>query len=247
MFKKYFIFCLFIFVYSLSGQNINKYKNTNWRNYNSIAWRSYVDYTSEEWKNMSIKEKKSLFQIPIEELQKMTTDELIEASVECFFSRRIGKFSTMDNYYKEIYDNFNGFRELIMRKDTGRKMIDYYRNKDLAIKTLSKGGLTTKKQVQILEYLIVHPEILVKLKQDELYKLYSYLREKYLMKINMKTIYSEQDVIPNVYAIARVLERKDLQVRNKLYSVDQIKIFLRSGILLTEKTRDQILKICNEL
>ena len=247
MFKKYFIFCLFIFVYSLSGQNNNKYKDLDWHIFHSLNWKDYIDFKSEEWKSMSIEEKKSLFQIPIEELQKMTTDELIEASVDCFFSRRIGKFSNMDSYYKEIYNSFNGFRELIKRKDIGRKIIDYYRNLDPTIRTLSKSGLKMKKQIQILEFLIVYPEILVQLKQDELGKLFLYLREKYSRKIKMASIYSEKDVVPNVYALARVLERKDLQVRNKLYSVDQINIFLGSGIILTGKTRDQILKICNEL
>jgi hypothetical protein len=157
---------------------MNKYKNINWRIYHSLNWKDYVDYKSEEWKNMPFKEKNSLFQIPTKELQAMYTNELIEASVDCYFARGIGKFSTINSYYEEIYDGFNGFRELTMREDVGTKIIDYYGGLRLQTGASSKAGLTMKKQVQILEYLIIHPRIIVKFRPDELDQLFSKLKEK---------------------------------------------------------------------
>lgn len=53
MFKKSFlVLCLFIFTYPLVGQDMNKYKNIDWRIYHSLNWKDYVDYKSEEWKKI---------------------------------------------------------------------------------------------------------------------------------------------------------------------------------------------------
>ena len=60
MLKKYFlVLCMFIFTYSLVGQDMKKYKDINWRTYHSLNWKDYVNYESEEWKNMPIEEKNS--------------------------------------------------------------------------------------------------------------------------------------------------------------------------------------------
>ena len=239
--------CLFLFTYSLLGQDINKYKSISWRVYNSLNWKDYVDYKSEEWKNMSFKEKGDLLQIPTIELQTMSTDELIEASIDSYFARGIGKFSTINSYYETIYNCFNGFRELIMRKDVVIKMINHYKVMNLRSESLSQAGLSMKKQVQILEYLIVHPKVLERFTSDQFSQLLSILKEKYTEKTNMISTYSEQDIIPNVYAIARLLENKDPQTRLKLHAVDQIDMFLGSGIFLTHETLNQILAISKGL
>ncbi len=248
MLKNYFlVLFVLIFTSSLAGQDMNKYKNISWRIYHSLNWKDYVDYESEEWKNIPIEEKNSLFQIPTEELKAISTDELIEVSIDCYFARRIGKFSTIDSYYEEIYKGFNGFRELTTRKDVSRKMIDYYKGLNLQAVTSSQAGLPMKKQVQILEYLIVHPMILMWLNPEELAQLLSNLKEKYAEKTTMTTFYSEQDMVPNVYALARMLEKKDQQTSIRLHNVDKIDIFLGSGIFLSRETREQILNICKGL
>jgi hypothetical protein len=196
---------------------------------------------------MPIEQKNSLFQIPAEELKTMSTFELIEASIDCFFARKVGKFSTMGGYYEEIYNNFNGFRELTMRQDAGKKIITYYKDMQLQTEAGSPAGLSIKKQLQILEYLIVHPKILEKLKPEELGQLLSNLKEKYTVKTTMAAVYREREMVSNVYAIAKVLEKKDQQTRSRLYDIDQIHIFLGSGIVLTKETRDKILNICKGL
>lgn len=247
MLKKFFIVLFFfIFSSSLIGQ-VTKYKDIDWRIYHSLKWKNYVDYRSNEWINMSIEEKKSLLQIPIEELKLMSTDALIQVSIDCYYTRRIGKFSTINSYYDEIYNNFNGFRELTAREDVCQKMIKYYKDLDLHASNTSPAGLTVKEQVQIIEYLLVHPKIFVKLKLGEFDQLFFNLRKKFEEKTTMTAIYSEQDMIPNFYALARILVKKDQQTSIKLHNVDNIDLFLGSGIFLTRETRDQILNICNGL
>ncbi|MBI9072281.1 MAG: hypothetical protein JEY94_11825 [Melioribacteraceae bacterium] len=75
--------CLALFTILLSsnyfGQIPEKFKKINWRVYHSLNATKFVDYESEEWKNMSYEDKDFLLQIPKEELQKMSTKELIEA------------------------------------------------------------------------------------------------------------------------------------------------------------------------
>jgi hypothetical protein len=194
---------------------------------------------------MPIKEKDSLCQIPIEELQTMSTTELVIVLIDCRYARGIGKYSTTDKYYEEIYSNFNGLRELVIREDIGRKMIDYYKDMHIQNEDLSSAGLSMKEQLQTLEYLIVCPKILERFKPEEFDELFSNLKGKYVEKTRMTTVYSERDLIPNIYALARVLDKKDHKTSNRLHNIDQIDIFLRSGIFLMQETRTQILSICN--
>jgi len=146
-----------------------------------------------------------------------------------------------------MWDITNGFRELTLIEDASGKMIDYYKGMNLNTETSSPAGLSIKEQVQILEYLIVHPKILEMIKQNELGQLLSYLKEKYTEKTMMTAVYNERDIIPNVYALARVLDKKDPQTSIRLHNVDQIDIFLGSVIFLTRETCDQILDICKGL
>jgi len=243
--KRQFLLVLLVLCFSLSfGQVPDKYRKLDWRLFHSLNWRGVVDYQSEEWKNMPIESKKSLLQIPPGELQSLSIKALIEASIDCFFARKIGKFSIMDRYYEEVYEGFNGFRELVRRDGVGKELIGYYGDMDVASGASSEAGLSMKRQVQILEYLIVHPKILDNLGPAEMNQLLGCLKDKYAEKILVVGVYSERDRISTIYALARVLDRMDLQISTRLHNIDQIDVFLSSGILLTAKARDEILKIC---
>ena len=246
MFSKFFLaLCLFMITNSFSAQEINKYKQINWRIYHSANWRDYVDYESEEWKKIPYREKNSLLQIPDEELNTMLTDELIEVSVDCFYARDFVMFASINRYYNSIYTLFNGFREMTQRPDVCEKIIRYYKYLQVDSEILSPAGLTTRDHNKILEYFIVHPEILSKFSPVELHQLLNSLKDKYIVKKSMTDVYTEKDIIPNIYALARILEKLDQQTNIRIHNIENIDLFLDSGRMLTRETRDQILSICN--
>jgi hypothetical protein len=229
------------------GQIPEKYKRLNWRMFHSLNWRDSVDYQSDDWKNMPIEEKNSLFQIPPDELRAMSTDELIEASIDCYFARRVGKYSTMQRYYKEVHDGFNGFRELTMRQVVGRGLIDYYQRINLQSGVSSPAGLPIKTQIQILEYLIASPEVCGLFKAEELGQLIRVLMQRYSQKGMMPEVFSERDMISNVYALATLLNQKDQETRKRIRGINQMEAFLSSGVFLTQEARSQIMRICKEM
>ncbi len=242
--KKLSLLVLLVVCYFVSsGQVVEKYKKINWRIYHSQKWREYVDYKSDEWKNMSIEDKNSLLQIPVDELKTMSTDQLISVSIDCIFARTIGKYSSMDKYYEEVYNSFNGFRELTAREDASIKLINYYKGMNIRAEAPSPAGLTIGRQVQILEYLIGHPKLLGRFNSQQMSTLLADLLNKYDEKTTTVDLKGDQNRISNVYAVAKVLERKDRQTNRRLRSIEHIDVFMNSGVLLTEKTRDQILSI----
>lgn len=243
MSRKTFCFVfLFLCVSQIVGQNGDKYKKISWRVYHSTNWRDYVDYQSDEWKNMPIEEKDALLQIPIEELKTMSTKELIEASVNCLFARGIGRFSGIDNYYEEIYNKFNGFRELTARNDVCKSIIEYYEIIDLRKEILSTTDSSFKYQVQRLEHLIGHPIILEKFNPVEINQLIFLLKEKYFEKASILE-FTDHDQISTVYALAKLLERKDELTKQQIYGIKNIDMLLHTGTFLTKDVRDQILSI----
>jgi len=115
--KSILILCLIISSSSLSGQDLEKYRNIDWRIYHWLSFSDYIDIQSEEWKNIPKKEKIALMQIPENELVTMSIKELIEAYTNCAFTRNFFLYNEVNRYYEQLYRGFNGVRELMNRED----------------------------------------------------------------------------------------------------------------------------------
>jgi len=148
--KSIFIFC-FVIYYScaLFGQNIQNYKNLDWRIFHRLNFSDYVDIKSEEWKNMHPKDKKALLQIPEIELKKMSTNELLQSYIDCAYTRSFFLFNEIDLYYKKLYNSFNGVPELISRQDVVEEIIKQYSKMDAQENKVSPAGIQMPFQIQL--------------------------------------------------------------------------------------------------
>lgn len=246
MFKKsFFICCFFVFSCALFAQNLDKYKNIDWRIYHQLNFSDYVDINSEEWKNMPKKEKKALMQIPESELKAMSTKELVEAYLNCAYTRSFFLFSKVDKYYDKLRRGFNGVNELINRPDVTDEIIKYYLNMDPQDNTINSAGIQMPFQIQFIEYLIGNPDLVKKFNSEQLCLIASELVNKYQIKSNIQPIVIE-NFESNIYAISRVLGRDETGKKNEMYSIDGINFLHKTGRIPNDNIASQIINLAND-
>lgn len=239
------IFCLFISTYSLTAQDMNKYKNINWRIYHQLNFSDYVDVNSEEWKSISPKEKKALMQIPENELKTMTTKELIEAYINCAYTRSFFLFSEIDKYYQKLYRGFNGVHELLNRSNAVEEIIKYYISMNPRDNTVSYGGIQMPFQIQFIEYLIGNPDLVQKFNSKQLRLIVSELVRKYQIKTQIQPVVIET-LESNIYALSRLLSRNETGKQNVVLSIEGINPLQKSGRIPNDKIASQIINLSND-
>ncbi|MCX6151790.1 MAG: hypothetical protein NTX22_14800 [Ignavibacteriales bacterium] len=243
--KSFLVLCLFILSYSLFGQNMDKYKNINWRIYHQLNFSDFVDINSEEWKNMSKKEKKELMQIPENELKTMSTKDLIETYINCAYTRSFFLYSDVDKYYEKLKRSFNGVNELLNRQDAVDEILRYYLKMDPKDNTISTGGIQIPFQIQFLEYLIGNPDFVKKISSSQLPLIATELIKKYQMKIKTSPLIIET-IESNIYAISRLLCRNETGKHNKLTSLESIHSLQKTGRLPNDRIASQIINLAND-
>lgn len=241
----FFTFCFIISSLTLFGQNLEKYKNINWRTYHRLDFSKYVDINSEEWKNMPKTEKKALMQIPDNELKAMSTKELIEAYINCAYTRSFFLFSEVDEYYEQLYKGFNGVSELINRPDAADEIIKYYIKMDPLDNTISTAGIQIPFQIQFIEYLIGNADFLKKISSEQLRLITSELVKKYQIKTQTQPIVIET-LESNIYAISKLLGRNETGKQNELSIVEGINTLQKTGRIPNDKIASQIINLSND-
>jgi uncharacterized protein YihD (DUF1040 family) len=236
---------MFIFTYLLIGQDMNKYKNINWRIYHQLNFSNYIDINSEEWKNISPKEKKELMQIPENELKTMSTKELIEAYINCAYTRSFFLFSEVDKYYEKLYKGFNGVNELLNRTDATDEIIKYYLTMDPQDNTISIAGIQMPFQIQFVEYLIGNPDMVRKFNTEQLRIITLELVKKYQIKSKIQPGVIE-NLESNIYAISSILWRDDTGKQNELSVIVGINSLRKTGRLINDTIASQIINLAKD-
>ncbi|MDR2888643.1 MAG: hypothetical protein LBV33_02250, partial [Lachnospiraceae bacterium] len=114
-----------------------------------------------EWKAFTSKaEKLAVSQIPEDKLANMTTRALLETVMNYPLITDYFAFNTVEDAYNTMFNDFNGFRELYNRTDSGMAIINEYR----AARVLSATEALTAKPKEFfkpstLEYLFACNEI----------------------------------------------------------------------------------------
>ncbi|MFA4920629.1 MAG: hypothetical protein WC611_00670 [Candidatus Neomarinimicrobiota bacterium] len=244
--KFFIISCFFILTYFASGQDIDKYKNVNWRIYHQLNFTDYIDVNSDEWKNISQMCKKELLQIPKSELKQMSTRELIEAYINCAFTRSFFLYSEVDEYYKQLGRGFNGVNELINRTDVTNEVINYYVSLDPKSNSVSTSGIEAPCQIQFLEYLIGNPGLVERFDLEQLRLVISELIKKYEIKKGaIQHIYIDS-IGSNIYAISKLLCRSETGKQKELFILEGINTLYQTGRLPNDKIDSQIINLAND-
>ncbi len=163
-----------------------------------------------EWGNLkNVTEKYEATQIPAEILVKMSTEELIETCQNYPLLVNLFLFNSLEAGFEQLKQNFNGFRELISRKDAGEKLLKKYcafNPSDLYEKIRQKSPGATLFPVVILEVFLSQDEIIQTLSSKKRYLLAGIALEKFEVKQQYPEIYGYLSLSPNGAVMKSVLK-----------------------------------------
>lgn len=139
--------------------------------YDDTTYNYQLTPNSKEWGTYETKnEILEQIQIPSNKLYSMTTEALLDTVLNYPYILDYNVFNNMEDAFKTFYNDFNGFRELLSRKDLTEILIKKYKNSEimsdecyaLAEKTSIKDKMALSKCFFItstLEFLLICDEM----------------------------------------------------------------------------------------
>jgi hypothetical protein len=136
----------------------------------TTAQEKFPSRDSKEWNNLTVAQRWQAVNIPEDELNKMSTNDLIEHCINFDFMWDIFNYPDYGGGLNVVIENHNGLRELLNRKDAGKLIFDFYQNIDLnkiieIRESADRGEFAAK--VFFLELYLSHNNILNQLKGKE--------------------------------------------------------------------------------
>jgi len=237
----FFALCLAVWCTAAFSQGNQRYKELNWRVFHWVNFSKYVDINSAEWKNMPLQDKKALMQIPDDELKAMSTRELIDAYVECAFTRNLFLYSEIDVYYDQLYRGFNGVGELMQRKDVVDEVVKYYSAMDPQSSVISPAGIPMRFQMQFMEYLIGNPRMVEKCTIEQQRAL---VRELLRQSARRGAIqYADDNLESNAYALAQLLDKSTASTANELTQLEGSLWLRKTGRLPNDHLSSKVIEL----
>lgn len=199
--KKSFSYTVAIFCLVIGSFNVNAQEKLPGRD-------------TKEWDNLTVAQRWQAVNIPEDQLNNMSTDELIDHCISFDFMWDIFNYPDYSTGLNVVIENHNGLRELLNRKDAGRLILDYYRKIDLnKITEISqpaeRGEFAGK--IFFLELFLSHPNILNQFQRNEKELIKTILMSHDIcLDVNARTgrdFYSGYSIGTKVLAIGRALDR----------------------------------------
>ena len=168
--------------------------------------------TSEWSKLKNNKEKVGICQIPDNQLELLSTKDLLETCLSYPLLPDIMAFSNIQDGFDKFKNDFNGINELLQRKDGSEILIAKYKMKkpsdyDSNWSLVRKGKLSF--EFSIIEIFISQKEIISQLDYLRKVNLIKELLEKYYKKTD-NIIFGSLSYTTNAFCIVRILESENL-------------------------------------
>jgi hypothetical protein len=176
------------------------------------AQERFPSRDSKEWNNLTVAQRWQAVNIPQDQLNKMTTNDLIEHCINFDFMWDIFNYTDYSTGLNVVIENHNGLRELLNRKDAGKLILSYYKKIDLNGVTdlndlVGRGEFVAK--IFFLELFLSHPNILSQFHGNEKELIKTILMSHDIcLDINAKTgkdFYSGYSIGTKVLAIGKAL------------------------------------------
>lgn len=184
-------------------------------------------------------EKKKLLQIPQDELADMPTAVLVDACLNypIYAIGMITSNSTMYEGFQRTVNVFNGLQELLIRKDSGRYLLEIYKNIDLDIVLNGDGSsdgfdfapVSSVLRLRYLEYILAQNDILTSLSAEERILLRDTAINLFIEKFEK---YPHDFSVDSTFLlVARLLKMDNYDFAKLASGSDTITHFLSSGAL----------------
>ncbi len=175
-------------------------------------------------------EREKAYQLPDSILYEFSTEELLETCLNYPFIGLIYFFNDLPTGLSSVYNQFNGFQELINREDATETLIDKYIYLNLQIQNLDAINAQTKMQVitkcTFIQYLIRITDVKIGLTSEKvLIIIYEILKTmNYIDKEKYSTIFLFQS---SLGLLVRMMEGRDFNPITTKMEDDQFRHELR--------------------
>lgn len=207
--------------------------------------------SSEERQNITWEEVKRAEQIPDSILSTVPTEELIQAYVDHRFTGLMFAHDNLQDGFAQVYNDFNGLREILKRKDASRKLIVYYQSMDPGAYdpnwVSARIGRFTFTFV-FVEVLLAQEIIIEQLTRSEVKTLLSELLKKHESKTVHRKEHSIIGLGTNAFCIGRLIELKGKEngFTQLLLQVSGMQYLLKTGRLQNNDILPALIQIAKE-
>lgn len=190
MFKRLFlVFVTLFLVFFGSGLTVLAYDTDDSEN-NIVSGYDYpIKPGTREWVEAgNAYERVQACQIPIEILDKLSTEELIESVINYPFLMDIYAFDSLQAGFESVAERFNGLEELMKRDDAVYKILSKYKNLEVD-ESLDKKSEESIFILASLEVILGQDELIEQLDENQKMELEKELESKYLLKKSNSDVY----------------------------------------------------------
>lgn len=188
----------------------------------------------EEWKQFhSGKQRATACQIPPDILQNLTTKALVQTCLNYPLFMEVIMANNLQDGFNRLSNDFNGFQELLSRKDAGRYLLQVYQKMNLkkidtSWSPVKKGDISFK--YTYIELLLAQPQILNNLSIEDKDLLKREAVIKFENKNKMKNIFGMFGLNTSALILGRIIrtEGKENILLNKV-DKKSLNTFLSTG------------------
>lgn len=152
----------------------------------------YPVTVTDEWEDMSREERVAACQLSEEDIDEMSTEELLQYVLNYPFMVDIYAFSTFEQGFYHVFEEFEAISLLVDREDYGETLIDTYAAVPVvtSVQTRSNTDYQNIWDLGILEILIAQPEMTETLSSSEIADLATTADKKFDEKMDALDVYS---------------------------------------------------------
>jgi hypothetical protein len=201
---------------------------------NSKVWEYPIQPGSQEWENSNtITEKMGYYNIPVNQLNTMTTEDLVKTCLNYPELRMIFTRNSLQKGYEYLRSQFNGFKELENRTDAGKYLLNIYLEKKHDDVTLIKN-LVDKghfmSSILHVEIMLSQEPIIKNMDKLDMISLKAKAINSFESVERLKEFYSSFPLEMPALIMSRILiieKETDLTLKSKID--DEIIIFARNS------------------
>jgi hypothetical protein len=215
------LFLLFLFLTYVQGQEKHN------------PYKFPLKPGDEGWKSLTTHvEKVNVLQIPDSILTGIITGDLVLTCLSYPLFSDMFAFNSYQYGFEMIRKNFNGFKELFIRKDAFYELIKTYNAMDPS--SFKKNWATVERGYFAAEYLkitiiLAQEDILKNLSRENLLILLNSVYEKNIIMISYPRVFNRPNILFNMLLMGRILSQdQDPEFLIKINSNTKLKIFLNT-------------------
>lgn len=200
----------------------------------------------EKWKQFKTPDEMyEACQIPIDAISTMSTKDLVETCLNYPLINTLYVYNDLQKGFISLANKFNGFRELVQRKDSGSELMKIYDkmlpdkfDKNWPLEKIGKFAL----EFTYIETLLAQRDIQANLSVGEKKNLIVICLDKYESKQNHPDVHGTHGTMNTVWVMGRVMENQTKVANYELAKY----AFIEQGLLTDMKVADDIVAEAKE-